>query len=41
VFQSQLPLWARRPGFARLYVHACNGFYIGTLFGRLARKLSL
>jgi NAD(P)H-quinone oxidoreductase subunit 5 len=41
VFQSQLPLWARRPGFARLYVHASNGFYIGTLFGRLARKLSL
>jgi NAD(P)H-quinone oxidoreductase subunit 5 len=41
VFQSQLPLWAKRPAFARLYVHASNGFYFGTLFGRLARKLSL
>jgi NAD(P)H-quinone oxidoreductase subunit 5 len=40
VFQSQLPLWASRPGFARLYVHASNGFYLGTLFGRLARKIS-
>jgi len=40
VFQSQLPLWASRPAFARLYVHASNGFYLGTLLGRLTRKFS-
>lgn len=38
VFQSQLPVWSARPAFARLYVHASNGFYLGTLFGRLVRK---
>jgi hypothetical protein len=31
VFQSQLPAWASRPTFARIYVHASNGFYLGTL----------
>ena len=41
IFQSQLPLWAARPAFARLYVHASNGFYLGTLLGRLTRKISL
>ncbi|MCB1279323.1 proton-conducting transporter membrane subunit [Prosthecobacter sp.] len=38
IFQSQLPLWATRPAFARFYVHASNGFYLGTLFGRLVQK---
>jgi NAD(P)H-quinone oxidoreductase subunit 5 len=39
VFQSQLPTWASRPGFARLYVHASNGFYLGTLFNKITRKI--
>jgi NAD(P)H-quinone oxidoreductase subunit 5 len=39
VFQSQLPAWASRPAFARLYVHASNGFYLGTLFNRITQKL--
>ena len=39
VFQSQLPAWASRPAFARFYVHASNGFYLGTLFNRISRKL--
>ena len=39
VFQSQLPAWASRPAFARFYVHASNGFYLGTLFNRLTSKL--
>jgi NAD(P)H-quinone oxidoreductase subunit 5 len=39
VFQSQLPAWASRPGFARLYVHASNGFYLGTLFNKITRKI--
>jgi NAD(P)H-quinone oxidoreductase subunit 5 len=39
VFQSQLPSWAARPAFQRLYVHASNGFYLGTLFNRLTQKL--
>ncbi|TDU72978.1 NAD(P)H-quinone oxidoreductase subunit 5 [Prosthecobacter fusiformis] len=38
IFQSQLPAWAARPAFARLYVHASNGFYIGTLFNRITGK---
>jgi len=38
VFQSQLPAWASRPFVARLYVHASNGFYVGTLFNRITRK---
>lgn len=38
VFQSQLPSWAARPAFMRLYVHASNGFYLGTLFNRVTRK---
>ena len=38
VFQSQLPAWASRPAFARIYVHASNGFYLGTLFSRLTQK---
>jgi NAD(P)H-quinone oxidoreductase subunit 5 len=38
VFQSQLPAWAARPAFVRLYVHASNGFYLGTLFNRVTRK---
>jgi NAD(P)H-quinone oxidoreductase subunit 5 len=37
VFQSQLPAWAARPSFQRLYVHASNGFYLGTLFNRISR----
>ena len=40
IFQSQLPAWASRPAFARLYVHASNGFYVGTLFNRITQKLS-
>ncbi len=39
VFQSQLPAWASRPAFQRLYVHASNGFYLGTLFNRITQKL--
>jgi NAD(P)H-quinone oxidoreductase subunit 5 len=39
VFQSQLPSWAARPAFAKLYVHASNGFYLGTLFNRITSKL--
>ncbi len=39
VFQSQLPSWAARPAFAKLYVHASNGFYLSTLFNRITRKL--
>lgn len=39
VFQSQLPLWSAQPAVARFYVHASNGFYLGTLFARLVRKL--
>ncbi len=38
VFQSQLPVWSARPLFARFYVHASNGFYLGTLFGRYVQK---
>jgi len=38
VFQSQLPSWASRPAFARFYVHASNGFYLGTLFTRFTQK---
>ena len=38
VFQSQLPVWSARPAFARFYVHASNGFYLGTLFGRYVQK---
>lgn len=38
IFQSQLPSWASRPAVARLYVHASNGFYLGTLFNRITRK---
>jgi NAD(P)H-quinone oxidoreductase subunit 5 len=40
IFQSQLPAWASRPAFARLYVHASNGFYVGTLFNRITQKLN-
>jgi NAD(P)H-quinone oxidoreductase subunit 5 len=40
VFQSQLPAWASRPAFARIYVHASNGFYLGTLLSRLTQKRS-
>ncbi len=39
IFQSQLPSWSSRPMFARLYVHASNGFYLGTLFNRITAKL--
>lgn len=39
VFQSQLPAWGSRPAFTRLYVHASNGFYLGTLFNRITQKL--
>ena len=39
IFQSQLPSWSSRPAFARLYVHASNGFYLGTLFNRITAKL--
>ena len=38
IFQSQLPAWASRPSFQRLYVHASNGFYLGTLFNRISRQ---
>ena len=38
ILQSQLPLWAARPAFAKFYVHASNGFYLGTIFGRLVQK---
>lgn len=41
VFQSQLPAWSARPAFARLYVHASNGFYLGALFNRLAQKIAV
>ncbi len=40
VLQSQMPLWTDRPWFSRLYVHACNGFYLGTLLARLTSRLS-
>lgn len=39
VLQSQLPLWAGRPAFARFYVHASNGFYLGTLINRITQKI--
>ena len=39
IFQSQLPAWASHPAFARLYVHASNGFYVGTLLNRITQKL--
>jgi NAD(P)H-quinone oxidoreductase subunit 5 len=32
ILQSQLPAWAAHPSFARLYVHAANGFYFGSFF---------
>ena len=32
ILQSQLPAWAAHPAFARLYVHAANGFYFGSFF---------
>lgn len=38
ILQSQLPLWATRPAFAKFYVHASNGFYLGTILGRLVQK---
>lgn len=38
VFQSQLPAWAAHPAVARFYVHAGNGFYLGTLLNRLTQK---
>lgn len=38
VFQSQLPLWSAHPAVARFYVHASNGFYLGTHFARLIRR---
>ncbi len=38
-FQSQLPLWASRPFFARLYVHASNGFYLGAWLSKLTGRL--
>lgn len=38
VFQSQLPLWSTHPAVARFYVHASNGFYLGTHFARLIRR---
>ena len=40
IFQSQLPSWASKPFFARLYVHASNGFYVGTVFNRITQKLT-
>ena len=40
IFQSQLPAWAARPAFAKLYVHASNGFYLGTLFNRITQKIT-
>jgi NAD(P)H-quinone oxidoreductase subunit 5 len=39
IFQSQLPSWSSKPFFARLYVHASNGFYVGTIFNRITQKL--
>jgi NAD(P)H-quinone oxidoreductase subunit 5 len=38
IFQACLPSLATRPSFRRLYVHASNGFYIGTLAHRLTRR---
>jgi NAD(P)H-quinone oxidoreductase subunit 5 len=35
LFQACLPALATRPAFRRLYIHASNGFYLGTLAHRL------
>lgn len=39
LFQAGLPSLAHRPAFRRLYVHAANGFYVGTLAHRFTRRL--
>ena len=41
VLQAQLPIWAARPGFRTLYVHASNGFYIGAVAQRIAQAIKL
>ena len=40
LFQACLPSLSTRPAFRRLYIHAANGFYIGTLAHRLTRRRS-
>lgn len=37
LFQACLPSLATRPAFRRLYIHASNGFYLGTIAHRLLR----
>ena len=41
VLQAQLPIWAAKPGFRTLYVHASNGFYVGAVAQRIAQALKL
>ncbi len=41
VLQAQLPIWAEKPGFRALYVHASNGFYVGAIAQRIAQALKL
>lgn len=39
LFQACLPSFATRPAFRRLYIHASNGFYIGTVAHRITHRL--
>jgi len=40
LIQSQLHKGTRSAGLKRLYIHASNGFYLGTVFARLVRPIS-
>ncbi|GAA5495915.1 NAD(P)H-quinone oxidoreductase subunit 2, chloroplastic [Rubritalea halochordaticola] len=40
LIQTQLQSGTQSTGLKRLYIHASNGFYLGTLFARLARPIS-
>jgi NAD(P)H-quinone oxidoreductase subunit 5 len=39
VVQTELPVWANRPFFQAIYVHARNGFYFNTLANRAVAAL--
>ncbi|QQL45567.1 proton-conducting transporter membrane subunit [Sulfuriroseicoccus oceanibius] len=40
LIQSQLQAGTASPALKRLYIHASNGFYLGTIFARLVRPIS-
>jgi NAD(P)H-quinone oxidoreductase subunit 5 len=40
IFQSQLPSWSATRFGRALYVHASQGFYLGTLANRFTQALS-